>query len=99
VNTIRRPANGDKILAVAQPIGTEGQQRWLQALLRYHGQGMGGMVLHLLQHQRRHHHRHTNLVGEIKRVSIDRDPLQLVAIAIPQFGDAGAETFKTAPLG
>jgi hypothetical protein len=83
VNAIGRSAIGDGILAITQAIGAEGQQRRLQALLRHHGQGMGDVVLHNLQHQGRQRHRYANLVGEIARVPIDHDPLQLVAVAIP----------------
>ena len=56
------------------------------------------MVLHDLQRQGGQRHRHADLVGEIARVPIDRDPLQLVAVAIPQFGDAAPKALEAAPL-
>ena len=67
-------------------------------MLRRHGQGMGGVVLHPLQCQGSQRHRHTDLMGEVARVPIDHDPLQLVAVAGLQFGNAVAEALEAAPL-
>ena len=67
-------------------------------MLRHHRQGVGRMVPHHLKDRWILRHRLAELMGEVPRMPVDRDPLELMAMAFHQFGDAGVEALVAAPL-